>query len=122
MVWWPSGKLINLIQIAHTWIESWKPLFCFFLYIIGKCMRSIFCINQDYSYILRYLLYSITLQRFVCTKFLPTKSDSVIMFCLQSYQRYISIGHLTVYYSHTQERINTQVIYRFMLAQVKCTR
>ena len=32
-----------------------------------------------------------------------------------------SIDHLT-YLSYTQERINTQVIYRFAYAQVKCAR
>ena len=39
---------------------------------------------------------------------LPDKSDSDVVFCLQSYQG-------------PQDRINTQVIYPFALAQVECT-
>ena len=52
---------------------------------------------------------------------LPAKSDSDFMFCLQIYQRLIIDGSL-VYLSYPQDRINTQVIYRFGLAEVKCTR
>ena len=49
-----------------------------------------------------------------------SKSDSDIMFCLQSYQGLIiDISH--VYLSYPQDRINTQVIYRFVLGQVECT-
>ena len=51
---------------------------------------------------------------------LPTKSDSDVIFCLQSYQELI-IDISLVYYSYPQDRINTQVIYRFALAQVECT-
>ena len=40
---------------------------------------------------------------------LPAKSDSDVIFCLQSYEGFII------------DRINTQVIYRFTLAQVECT-
>ena len=51
----------------------------------------------------------------------PAKSDSDVMFCLQSYQGLI-IDRSLVYQSYPQIRINTQVIYRFAYAQVKCTR
>ena len=44
---------------------------------------------------------------------LPAKSDSDVMFCLQSYQWLRSIDHLCINPIH---RINTQVIYRFALA------
>ena len=44
---------------------------------------------------------------FQFTTVLPAKSDNDVMFCLQSYQV------LRI------DRINTQVIYRFVLAQVK---
>ena len=50
----------------------------------------------------------------------PTKSDSDVMFCLQSYHGLI-IDRSLVYYSYPQDRINTHVIYRLALAQVKCT-
>ena len=51
----------------------------------------------------------------------PAKSHSDGMFCLQSYQGLIiDISLLYLYYP--QDRINTQVIYRFAFAQVKCTR
>ena len=49
---------------------------------------------------------------------LPTKSDSDIKFCSQSYQRLISDISL-VYYSDPEDRINTH-FHRFMLAQVEC--
>ena len=55
-----------------------------------------------------------------CT-FVPAQSDSDFMFCLQSYQGLI-IDRSLVYLSYPQDRINTQVIYRFALAQVNCTR
>ena len=45
---------------------------------------------------------------------LPAKSDSDVMFCLQSYQGRIIDRSL--------DMINTQVMYRFALAQVNCTR
>ena len=48
---------------------------------------------------------------------MPVKSDSDAMFCLQSYQGLI-IDKSLVYKSYPQDRINTQVIYRFALAQV----
>ena len=51
---------------------------------------------------------------------LPAKSDSDFMFCLQCYQGRI-IDRSLVYKSYPQDRINTQVIYRFVLAHVKCT-
>ena len=51
---------------------------------------------------------------------MPAKSDSDVMFCLQSYQGLITDGSL-VYLSYPQDRINTHVIYRFPLAQVECT-
>ena len=51
---------------------------------------------------------------------LPAKSDSGVMFCLQSYQGLI-IDRSLVYESYPQDRINTQVIYQFTLAQVECT-
>ena len=44
---------------------------------------------------------------------LPAKSDSDKVFCLQSYQDLESI--------YPQDRINTQVIYRFALAQMEWT-
>ena len=43
---------------------------------------------------------------------LSAKSDSDVMFCLLSYQRFI-IGRSLVYLSYPQDSINTQVIYRF---------
>ena len=47
---------------------------------------------------------------------LPAKSDSDVMFCFQSYQGLI-IDRSLSYESYPQEdRINTQVIYRFALA------
>ena len=52
-----------------------------------------------------------------CTTVLPAKSDSDHMFCLQSYQGLI-INRSLVY---PQDRINTQVVYRFALAQEECT-
>ena len=48
---------------------------------------------------------------------LSVKSDSDVMICLQSYQGLI-IDISLVYYSYPQDRINTQVIYRFVFAQV----
>ena len=51
---------------------------------------------------------------------LPAKSDSDVMFCLQSHQGLI-IKRSLVYQSYPQDRIDTQVIYRFALAQVECT-
>ena len=54
---------------------------------------------------------------------LPAKSDSDTMFCLQSYLGLI-IDRLLVCLSYPQDRNNTQVIYRFALAQafqVACT-
>ena len=51
---------------------------------------------------------------------LPDKSDSDVMFCLQSYYG-LRIDRSLVYSSYPQDRINTQVISRFTLAQVDCT-
>ena len=48
---------------------------------------------------------------------LPAKSEGEVMFCLQSYQG-LRIDRSLVYKSYPQDRINTQVIYRFALAQV----
>ena len=50
----------------------------------------------------------------------PAKSDSDVMFCLQSNQG-LRIDRSLVYKSYPQDRINTQVIYRFALAQVEFT-
>ena len=50
------------------------------------------------------------------TTVLPAKSDSDVMFCLQSYQGLI-IDRSLVYLSYPQDRINTQVIYRFALVK-----
>ena len=50
---------------------------------------------------------------------LPAKSDSDVKFCLQSYQG-LSIDRSLVYLSYPEDRINTQEIYRFALAQVEC--
>ena len=47
---------------------------------------------------------------------LPAKSDSDLMFCLLSYQGLI-IERSLVYLSYPRDRINTQLIYRFALAQ-----
>ena len=57
----------------------------------------------------------------VSTTVLPAKSGSDIMFCLQSYQGLI-IDRSLLYEFYPQDRVNTQVIYRFQLAQVKCNR
>ena len=53
---------------------------------------------------------------------LSVKIDGDVMFCLQRLQRNqgLIIDRLLVYYYHPQDRINTQVIYRFALAQVEC--
>ena len=51
---------------------------------------------------------------------LPTKTDSDVMFCLQSYQG-LRIDRSLVYLSYPQDMINTHVIYRFVLTQVVCT-
>ena len=48
---------------------------------------------------------------------LQAKSDSDVMFCLQSCQK-LRINRSLVYESYWQDRIKTQVIYRFALAQV----
>ena len=48
---------------------------------------------------------------------LLAKSDSDVIFCLQSYQGLI-IDRSLVYQSYPQDRINTQVIYRIALAKV----
>ena len=48
---------------------------------------------------------------------LPAKSDSDVMFYLQSYQG-LRIDKSLVYESYPVDRINTQVVYRFALAQV----
>ena len=50
---------------------------------------------------------------------LPSKSDSAIMFCLQSFKGLIFDRSL-MYVSYPQDRINTQMIYRFVLAKVEC--
>ena len=50
---------------------------------------------------------------------LPAESDSDAMFCLLIYQRLI-IDRSLVYKSYPQDRINTQVVYQFALAQVEC--
>ena len=42
----------------------------------------------------------------------PAKSDSDVMFCLQSYQG-LKIDRSLVYKSYPQDRINTQVNFRF---------
>ena len=49
------------------------------------------------------------------TTVLPAKRDSEVKFCLKIYQGVI------VDRSLVQDRIITQVIYRFALAQVMCT-
>ena len=46
------------------------------------------------------------------TTVVPVKSDSDVMFCLQSYQG-LRIDRSLVVLSYPQDRINTQVIYRF---------
>ena len=48
---------------------------------------------------------------------MPAKSNIDAMFCLQSYQGLI-IDRSLVYKSYPQDRTNSQVIYRFTLAQV----
>ena len=48
---------------------------------------------------------------------LQTRSDIDVMFCLQRNQGLI-IDRLLVYESYPQDRINTQVIYRFALESV----
>ena len=67
--------------------------------------------------ILRDYLHTRSLVYCDITTVLPAKSNSDFMFCLQSYQGLI-IDISLVY----EDMINTQVIYRFALAQVKCTR
>ena len=48
---------------------------------------------------------------------LPAESDSYLVFCLQGYQG-LRIDRSLVFWSYLQDRINTQVIYWFALAQV----
>ena len=50
---------------------------------------------------------------------LPAKSVSDVMFCLQCYQG-LRMDRSLVYLSYPQDRINTQLIYPFALAQVDC--
>ena len=52
------------------------------------------------------------------TTVLPAKSDSDFMFCLHSCQGLI-IDRSFVYESYRQDMINTRVIYRLALDQVK---
>ena len=61
-----------------------------------------------------------TLQNWAFVIVLPSKSDSGVMFCLQSYHGLI-IDRSLVYQSYPQDRINTQMICRLALAQVECT-
>ena len=63
----------------------------------------------------------VTAQEIMVLTVLPAKSDRDFMFCLQSYQGLI-IDRSLVYKSYPQDRINTQVIYQFAIAHVKCTR
>ena len=51
---------------------------------------------------------------------LPAKSDSDVMFRLKSYQGLI-IDCSLVYQSYPQDRVDTQVNYRFALAKVEGT-
>ena len=51
---------------------------------------------------------------------LPANSDSDIMFSLQVNQG-LKIDRSLVYESYPQDRINTQLIYRFVLAQMEST-
>ena len=69
-----------------------------------------FCLSYNVSFI----AILIDLQ---CTV-MPAKSDSDVMFCLQSYQ----ILRIDRSFVGAQNRIITQVIYRFASAQVECTR
>ena len=54
----------------------------------------------------------------VKTNVLPVKSDSGVMFLFTKLTR-LRIDRSPVYQSYPQDRINTLVIYRFALAQVK---
>ena len=65
-----------------------------------------FCINYANEHLQYYFNQHIFKFEQVRNTVLPAKSDSEVFFCLQSY-----LGL----------RINTQVIYRFALAQVMCT-
>ena len=51
---------------------------------------------------------------------LPAKSESDVLFCLQSHQGLI-IDRSLVYQSYPVDRIDTQVIYQFALSKVECT-
>ena len=51
---------------------------------------------------------------------LPAKSDSDVVFGLQSYQGLI-IDRSRVYKAYPQDRINIQMIYQFAWAQLECT-
>ena len=57
-----------------------------------------------------------------CPTVLPVKSDSDVMFCSQCYQGLIIDRSLCIDPINRQDRINTQVIYRFALDQVECIR
>ena len=48
-----------------------------------------------------------------------SKRESDVMFCLQGYQG-LTIDRSLLYWSYPQDRINTQVNYRFPLAQMEC--
>ena len=59
-------------------------------------------------------------KQYVQMYFLSAKSNSDVMVCLLSYKELINdISH--VYLSYPLDRINTQVVYRFALAQLECT-
>ena len=66
------------------------------------------------------LLFLCNKVRFCVSTVLPAKSDSDVMFCLPSYEG-LRIDRLLVYESYPQDRIHTQVIYQFRLAQIECT-
>ena len=50
----------------------------------------------------------------------PAKSGSDVMFSLKTYQE-VTIDRSLLYRSYPQDRINTEVNYRFTLDQVGCT-
>ena len=97
-----------IVSSALSWTILWGYFFGF------NAMSTVFQMYKgDISW-------NCTL-RFNKATVLPAKSDSDVIFRLQSYLG-LRIDRSLVYLSYPQDGINTQVIYRFAIGQVECTR
>ena len=68
---------------------------------------------QELMYLtFRLTMYNLIRGHVIHCNVLPAKSDRYVILCLQSYQG-LRIDRSLVYLSYLQDRINTQVIYRF---------